>query len=85
MSELDGLLVLSDVEGVIMKSDFVVVLELDRECCFVSRGSAKGLFVIVLVIAHNQYLLAGKVLWNNALFEIAEEGRAAHRFTLMAW
>lgn len=44
---------LSELEGVIIRSGFVVVLELelelDRECCFVLRGSAKDLFVVVSV------------------------------------
>lgn len=47
---------LSELEGVIIRSGFVVVLELelDRECCFVLRGSAKDLFVVVSVTAPNQ-------------------------------
>lgn len=45
---------LSDAEGVIMRSDFEVVLELDRECCFVSRESPNGVFVVALIIVHIQ-------------------------------
>lgn len=69
MGEGEGLAVLSELEGVIIRSEFVVVLELDRECCFVLRGSPKDLFVVVPVIAqksgptHTQYTVWSRKKW----------------------
>lgn len=55
VGEVEGLRVLSELEGVIIKTDFVVVLELDRECCIVLRDSQKeDLFVVAPDIAQNQ-------------------------------